>query len=165
MTKKERRELKAVLTGIYNRERAEILLKRFKFIKYNNIFIKVCKQEIEISNLIYYDNEGPKPEITKDLFIEEHLMCMVAKPYKLFYGAVSLGIVPFLKDEISGGEIYIIVYSDDEEIAGFMEADEELLNKINNAIKEVQTAYSKQLARHWRKNKNKIDYQGFWHEL
>lgn len=164
--KEDLKELTSLLALAWNNDKRMIehCLKSGKYVKIGDKYIDVCDSKPTISKTIYYDDEYEAPNVNFETFLKYNEKNMPSE-YKLegrtWGNSGKLLIIPQYHGDKTNFRLCSLTYneSDSDRV---MEVTPEMLEMINQAIREVQEDYKKRLATYWKRYGKNVYTYGYW---
>lgn len=164
--KEHLKELTELLAKEWNNDKKMInhCLKSGKYVKIDNKFIDVCDKKPTINKTLYYNDEFEAPEINFETFLAYNKSNMPTE-YKLEnrrFGEINpLLIIPQYHGDKSNFKLCGLTYIESDSDRA-EEVTPEMLEVINEAIREVREDYKKRLKNYWKRYNDKIYTYGYW---
>lgn len=164
--KEHLKELTELLAITWNNNEGMIkhCLKSSKYVKIGDKFIDVCDSKPMIHKEIYYNDEYEAPEVNFETFLNYNKRNM-PNEYKLegrtWDYSGKLTIIPQYSGDKTNFRLCGLTYNEKDSDKA-MEVTPEILEVINQAIREVQEDYKKRLATYWKRYNKNIHAYGYW---
>jgi hypothetical protein len=166
MNKEDLKELRELLAITWNNNEKMIrhCLKSSKYVKVGDKFIDVCDSKPNITKTLYYDDEYEAPEVNFETFLLYNKKNMPTE-WKLegrtWGDSGKLLIIPQYSGDKTNFRLCGLTYNEKDSDKS-MEVTPEMLEKINEAVREVQEDYKKRLAAYWKRYNKNIHAYGYW---
>lgn len=164
--KEHLKELTELLAATWNNNEKMIkhCLKSSKYVKIGDKFIDVCSSKPTITKTLYYDDEYEAPEVNFETFLlynKENMPNEWKLEGRTWDDSGKLLITPQYSGDKTNFRLCGLSYGGIDGLRA-MEVTSEMLEVINQAVREVQEDYKKRLAAYWKRYNKNIHAYGYW---
>ena len=145
-----------------NKEMVDHCIKDYKYIELNNKILEIGSSKPTITKQLWFDDEKPIPEKTKEQFIYQNMLTNAPRELTLENNRwEKLVLIVKYSNDKTDGTLIGLAYGEDR-YPGSIIVTEEQLEIINSERRKMKSAYEKRLESYWNRYNQHIRFSGYW---